>query len=119
MSDHTADCATPFGGRICRLAGMTVHPPNVRSSLIGRLGSSAFRRSTNDPIGKPRWHTISNTADGWSLIGLLARRAVPTANSTLVTIVCESADYRCDEGLVQLDLVGSGRPGPVTGGAAS
>ena len=44
---------------------------------------------------------------------------VPTANPTLVTIVCESADYRCDEGLVQLDLVRSGRPGPVTGGAAS
>ena len=26
-----------------------------------------------------------------------------------MTIVCESADYRCDEGLVQLDLVRSGR----------
>ena len=48
-----------------------------------------------------------------------AYAVVPTANSTLVTIVCESADYRCDEGLVQLDLVRSGRPGPVTGGAAS
>jgi len=42
---------------------------------------------------------------------------VPTANPTLVTIVCESADYRCDEGLVLLDLVRSGRPGPVTGDA--
>src|SRR5262249_10952960 len=44
---------------------------------------------------------------------------VPTANPTLVTIACESADYRCDEGLVELDLVRSGRPVPVTGGAAS
>jgi hypothetical protein len=44
---------------------------------------------------------------------------VPTANPTLVTIACESADYRCDEGLVQLDLVRSGRPVPVAGGAAS
>src|SRR5260370_24468542 len=44
---------------------------------------------------------------------------VPTANSTLVTIACESADYRCDEGLLQLDLVRSGRPVPVAGGAAS
>jgi hypothetical protein len=44
---------------------------------------------------------------------------VPTANPTLVTIACESADYRSDEGLVQLALVRSGRPVPVTGGAAS
>ena len=44
---------------------------------------------------------------------------VPTANSTLVTIACESADYRCDEGLLQLDLVRSGRPVPVAGDAAS
>ena len=44
---------------------------------------------------------------------------VPTANPTLVTIVCESADYRCDEGLLQLDLVRSGRPVPVAGDAAS
>ncbi len=44
---------------------------------------------------------------------------VPTANLTLVTIACESADYRCDEGLVQLALVRSGRPVAVTGGAAS
>src|SRR3974390_402805 len=44
---------------------------------------------------------------------------LPTANPPLVTIVCESADYRWDEGFVQLDLVRSGRPGPVTGGAAS
>jgi len=36
-----------------------------------------------------------------------------------VTIVCESADYRCDEGIMQLYLVRGGRPGPVTGGAAS
>ena len=42
----------------------------------------------------------------------------PYRNPTLVT-TSESADYRCDEGLVQLDLVRSGRPGPVTGGAAS
>jgi hypothetical protein len=47
------------------------------------------------------------------------RPGVPTANPTLVTIICESADYRCDERLVQLDLVRSGRPGPVTGDAAS
>ena len=46
-------------------------------------------------------------------------RPVPIANLTLVTIVCESADYRCDEELVLLDLVRSGRPGPVTGDAAS
>src|SRR5262245_4873909 len=44
---------------------------------------------------------------------------VPTANPTLVTIACESAEYRCDEGLVQLDLVRGGRSGPVTDGAAS
>jgi hypothetical protein len=48
-----------------------------------------------------------------------ANASVPTANPTLVTIACESADYRCDEGLVQLDLVRSGRPVAVTGGAAS
>ena len=36
-----------------------------------------------------------------------------------MTIAYESADYRCDEGLVQLDLVRSGRPGPVTGGVAN
>jgi hypothetical protein len=40
---------------------------------------------------------------------------VPTANPTLVTIDCESADYRCDEGLLQLDLVRSGRRVPVAG----
>ena len=44
---------------------------------------------------------------------------VPTANLTLVTIACESADYRCDERLLQLDLVRSDRPVPVAGGAAS
>jgi hypothetical protein len=50
----------------------------------------------------------------WSCLCL-----VPTANPTLVTIACESADYRWDEGLVQLNLVRGGRPVPVTGGAAN
>ena len=47
------------------------------------------------------------------------RSVVPTANPTLVTMACESADYRCDEGFVQLDLVRSCRHVPVAGGAAS
>ena len=51
--------------------------------------------------------------------GFRAYYVVPTSNPTLVTIACESADYRCDEGLVQLDLVRSGRPVPVAGGAAN
>jgi len=33
----------------------------------------SFVAITWSQAGKLRWHTISNTADGWSLIGLLAR----------------------------------------------
>ena len=59
------------------------------------------------------------TSDGVSAPQIRKIERVPTANPTLVTIACESADHRCDEGLLQLDLVRSGRPVPVAGGAAS
>jgi hypothetical protein len=47
------------------------------------------------------------------------KATVPTANSTLVTIACESADYLGDEGLVQLNLVRRGWLFAATDGAAS
>jgi hypothetical protein len=44
---------------------------------------------------------------------------VPTANPSLVTMARESADYRCDEGLVQLNPVRRGWLFTATDGAAS
>src|SRR5262249_39971203 len=43
VSDHTADCATPLfsGGRICHLADMTVHAPNVH--FRGQSGHRKIR----------------------------------------------------------------------------
>lgn len=81
------------------------------------LGVALKRAGISSEIVEIR-PALTEPGTGISLQGP-ALRAVPTANLTLVTIACESADYRCDEGLVQLALVRSGRPVPVTGGAAS
>jgi ATP adenylyltransferase len=51
--------------------------------------------------------------------GTIKFEVVPTANSTLMTIACESADYLGDEGLVQLNLVRRGWLFAATDGAAS